>query len=379
MLVRRTREAFQAYQLQCIGTSATLAGSGSFEEQRIEVARVASIIFGEKVLPSNVIGETLRRSTTEYDFSDPNQLLKLINCIQTKNIPQEFEDFKNHPLASWVESELGLTMDHKGNRLVRARPNSLTGKEGVAQKLHHLTQLPINDCIEALQTILLQGYTITNPETHFPVFAFRLHQFISRGDTVYASLEEEEKRHITVHGQIYVPKERDKVLLPLAFCRECGQEYYVVRKTIDKEDGIELFLPRELNENRNSDEGEPGFLYLSTDNPWPENEEDYLDRVPEDWLEFNSQDELVVKRSQRKNRPEAFYINPSAKRSESGQRVAFARAPFRFCLNCGVSYDARQSSDFAKLTELSSGGRSTDTTIPFFIVSFFSGCILGFS
>jgi hypothetical protein len=28
-----------------------------------------------------------------------------------------------------------------------------------------------------------------------------------------------------------------------------------------------------------------------------------------------------------------------------------------------VSYGARQSSDFAKLTELSSGGRSTDTTI----------------
>ena len=34
-----------------------------------------------------------------------------------------------------------------------------------------------------------------------------------------------------------------------------------------------------------------------------------------------------------------------------------------FCLNCGVTYGARQSSDFAKLTELSSGGRSTDTTI----------------
>lgn len=43
--------------------------------------------------------------------------------------------------------------------------------------------------------------------------------------------------------------------------------------------------------------------------------------------------------------------------------MASLRAPFRFCLQCGVSYGARQSSDFAKLTELSSGGRSTDTTI----------------
>ena len=40
-----------------------------------------------------------------------------------------------------------------------------------------------------------------------------------------------------------------------------------------------------------------------------------------------------------------------------------SESPFRFCLHCGVSYGARQSSDFAKLTELSSGGRSTDTTI----------------
>jgi len=362
MLVRRTREAFQAHQLQCIGTSATLAGSGTFEQQRNEVARVASIIFGEKVLPSNVIGETLRRSTIEYDLSDPNQLQKLKTSIQTKSIPKDFSEFKVHPLASWVESELGLTMDHASNRLVRAKPNSLTGKEGVAQKLHELLHFPLIECIEALQALLLQGYTITNPDTNFPVFAFRLHQFISRGDTVYASLEEEENRHITVHGQKYVPKERDKILLPLAFCRECGQEYYVVRKTTDKE-GIDIFLPRELNENRKSEEGEAGFLYLSSDNPWPENEEEYIDRVPEDWLEFNSRDELVVKRSQRKNRPEVFYINTAAKRSEYGQKVAFSKAPFRFCLNCGVSYDARQSSDFAKLTELSSGGRSTDTTI----------------
>ena len=36
------------------------------------------------------------------------------------------------------------------------------------------------------------------PDTGFPVFAFRLHQFISRGDTVYASLEPEADRYLTV-------------------------------------------------------------------------------------------------------------------------------------------------------------------------------------
>ena len=38
-------------------------------------------------------------------------------------------------------------------------------------------------------------------------------------------------------------------------------------------------------------------------------------------------------------------------------------APFRFCLHCGVAYEFRQTSDFAKLASLASEGRSTATTI----------------
>src|SRR5262249_13289953 len=41
----------------------------------------------------------------------------------------------------------------------------------------------------------------------------------------------------------------------------------------------------------------------------------------------------------------------------------FIPAPFRFCLCCGVAYNARQSSDFGKLSALGSEGRSTATTI----------------
>lgn len=63
MLVRRTRDAFTTEHLQCVGTSATLAGSGSYDEQRAEVAGIASMIFGAAVQPEHVIGETLRRAT----------------------------------------------------------------------------------------------------------------------------------------------------------------------------------------------------------------------------------------------------------------------------------------------------------------------------
>ena len=71
MLVRRVRDRFEANRLQCVGTSATLASAGTFEEQRAEIARVASNIFGSEVRPENVIGETLRRATPDRDLNDP--------------------------------------------------------------------------------------------------------------------------------------------------------------------------------------------------------------------------------------------------------------------------------------------------------------------
>jgi len=362
MLVRRVREALHANQLQCIGTSATLAGAGRLEHQRTEVAEVGSVLFGDTVHAKNVIGETLRRATEENIQTDEAYLARLKASIQNLKLPGTYDEFIHHPLSSWVESRLGLTAEPESGRLVRARPHSLTGNDGAGRELSRQTGLPEDECVNALQAILLKGYSTTNPETNFPAFAFRLHQFISRGDTVYTSIEAEDERYVTVYGQKFVPGERDKLLLPLAFCRECGQEYYVVRRTKDHESGSELFLPRELNENRDSDGGEAGFLFLNHDNPWPEDSYDAIDRIPDDWIE-ESNGELAIKKSQRKNLPEVMKISPDGKKGETGQRVVYLKAPFRFCLHCGVSYGARQSSDFAKLTELSSGGRSTDTTI----------------
>jgi hypothetical protein len=93
-----------------------------------------------------------------------------------------------------------------------------------------------------LKSTLLAGYNLGNPDTGMPIFAFRLHQFISRGDTVYASLEAEDNRYITVNGQKFVPNDRNRALFPLVFCRECGQEYYLVRKVRSTTD-VNQFVP----------------------------------------------------------------------------------------------------------------------------------------
>ena len=46
MMVRRLRNLCGQDNLRCIGTSATVAGQGSYAEQRKEVARVATVLFG---------------------------------------------------------------------------------------------------------------------------------------------------------------------------------------------------------------------------------------------------------------------------------------------------------------------------------------------
>ena len=67
------------------------------------------------------------------------------------------------------------------------------------------------------------------------MFAFRLHQFLSKGDTVYVTLEAQASRHVTRTYQVAASRSgqqrrQQRILLPLAFCRECGQEYLAVTR-----------------------------------------------------------------------------------------------------------------------------------------------------
>jgi ATP-dependent helicase YprA (DUF1998 family) len=50
--------------------SATIAGAGTYEEQRAEISDVATRLFGADVRPENMIGETLRRATPEKNLKD---------------------------------------------------------------------------------------------------------------------------------------------------------------------------------------------------------------------------------------------------------------------------------------------------------------------
>lgn len=118
MLVRRVRDACGSPSVQYVGTSVTLAGPGTVEQQRAAIAEVAGRLFGTRVEPRHVIGETLRRATRSAPDPDDDALRAAVQNVGAA------EDLRDNPLAAWVESTFGVaTVD---GRLVRQSPSKLS-------------------------------------------------------------------------------------------------------------------------------------------------------------------------------------------------------------------------------------------------------------
>ncbi len=368
-LARRARLACGGDKLQIVGTSATMSSAGDPSQ---EVARVASLLFGSPVFPDAVIGETLRRSTRPYDFTIPQAIAELTQRIRSKKVPAiSAEEFASDALSAYVEQSFGLKEDESG-KLIRQLPRQIGGAGGVAVELSHLTGVIPSECEAAIRTQLLAGYNVLRPGGRFPVFAFRVHQFLSRGDVVSATVESPEKRELSFDGAVWKagPTPRREALFPLAFCRECGQEYYLVTlvgssaKNLKRDQGVQRtlaarFVPRSFRDNNASNDDQAGFLFVG---PWAESGQAFYEALPENWLEFRGGEPRLT--SQAKSRvPIPVEVGIDGVVGEGGVRAYYFQAPFRFCLTCGVTYSSRQRSDLPKLTTLGSGGRSTATTI----------------
>lgn len=385
LLMRRLNEALRhgstvaSRHLQFVGTSATLAAGGGYASQQRQIADVASLLFGQDVSPSNVIGETLRRSTPEvpaaaFDKFRSDLIKAVTNVDAGDELPSAPEDFVKNPVSIWIEDTFGIEREVETNRWVRRKPQAIrkedvTSKSSAAWLLAQLTGKPVNICERVIQKVLLAGYQSRYRETNAPVFAFRLHQFINRGDSVYASLETLPERFVTVQGQKYVPGTRKKVLHPLTFCRECGQEYYTVyRSGAAKKLGIPGELrSRLMNEPLDAGDGEAGYLYITRDGGWPSSLDEQLDRLPEDWIETDDTGDRRVRHDYRELLPQPVRVSPDGTllpaHATDGHLAYFLPMPFRFCLSCTVAYSATVRDDFAKLGSLSTGGRSTATTL----------------
>ncbi|MFE6063702.1 DEAD/DEAH box helicase [Streptomyces sp. NPDC056431] len=367
MLVRRVREACQSPDLQCVGTSATMATGGTPASRRREVARVASTLFDTEISPERVVGETLVRATGD---ATPTPA-ELAACVRENDPPAEYGRLAVDPMARWIEKTFGLVEaeDEDGSTLlVRADPITVED----AARLLRAEAFDIEKdepeeqwyaaCAETIRATLQAGSHARSPEDNRPLFAFRLHQFLSKGGSVYVSLERESDRYITRTYQQRVPNAPEKLLLPLSFCRECGQEYLTVARE-QSDDGSVSFRTRE------DEDEEQGYLYVSAVNPWPEQVGDAIEqrRFPDSWLTFDERKGApVLTASRRKRAPQPVWVHSDGTgggKANGGLYAAYVPAPFLFCLECGVGYEQVRERDFAKLMTLDQEGRSTATSV----------------
>jgi len=354
MLVRRVRQKCGNDDLLCVGTSATMVEGGTRIEQQRAVADVSSKIFGMEVKQENVIEEKLKKS---IQFKNNLEVQVLKNELG-RDAPNDYNNFINNPLAAWIEDAFGI--ENVEGYYKRRVPITL---EDGAKKLSELTGATTKKCIEKIQQFLQKGSEL-NHEDGTPVFAIRLHQFISQGDAVYATIEELSQRDMTLSGQLYAQEKQGKnrLLVPLVFCRECGQEYYQIK--CDEENN--RLEPRTWRDSdiEEDDNRFDGYLLIDkkSDPIW---DEERIQELPENWFKETRNGKTIVK-GYKQFIPQKVYVTVdgafSTEPNENTIMGWLLRAPLLICPGCGSVYDKR-TSEFRKLSRLSSEGRSTATTL----------------
>ena len=283
ILVRRLRDRCTPDKAPvCIGTSATMTSDASETTRAVAVARVASTLFGVDIGPDAVIDESLRRATDDrLALDDASQ--KLGDAL-TQPLPDRLTDadLAAHPLAVWVELALGL----EDGQTLKRRPPVPFG-EAVA-KLAEASGHDVSTCRTVLEKFLTR---VCLPEkdrggTGDSAFlAFKLHRFIAGAGDVFATLRAR-PRAVHLEGQIEDPGAPGTRLYPIRFCRQCGQEYYVVTRA-KRSDGT-VFVPRDIDDTPiegDDDADVAGYL-----TPIASGDADYrfdgtLENLPDGWVE----------------------------------------------------------------------------------------------
>jgi len=359
LLVRRLKQRLNK-QLLCIGTSATMASEGDASERDATVARVASKLFGTKVPPEHVVTESLQR-VTEGDLPRAAELKQALQADYSTAATEHWTaaDLQNHPLARWVELRLGLQREdnNPSGKWVRCTPRTL---QQASSELHDETGLAIDEITQTLRDFLLAAYRVeVGANRRF--FAFRLHQFVSAGGDVHATLQPAGDRYLTLKAQKYQPNaDRKALLYGLNFCRNCGQEFHPVWAHLNNKIPVQI-EPRDFRDDSSQQDQsivhgyfmpDPERAY-STDDPEQAN-------YPDGWLEVNRHGDLVLKRDRRKYAPTSCRFKPDGHAHPDGLHGWFLNGGLRFCPGCGVEHGRR--GEYTKLSGLNSEGRSSATT-----------------
>lgn len=355
MLIRRlSRQAHAG--VQYIGTSATVTMEGDRTARRKEIAKVARKLFGAEVPPDNVIDETLARIAKA---PKPQTAAELRQAVMPPP-PVNPDDVVSHPLAAWLEETFG--MSEQDSQLIRAAPQTFTD---AVDDLAKEADLPADSCETALKAVLELGVEASSPNSNDSLFAFRLRQFLASGGNVYATLEDVDRREFFLEGQYALDGGRP--LFPLSFCRECGQDYYLVQRI----DG--RLKPRSpLHGGEIEDHAQIGYFTIDDEGAlWDCDDNESL---PETWFNIGRSGNWNAKPDFKPHIPQRLAVNADGsetqakgknKERQNGRAVSgwFQPSPLTFCMRCKAAYNRRRGQEFRKLASLGQIGHSTAATI----------------
>jgi len=359
MLIRRIR-ARCTHDVTCIGTSATMVSVGSAASRRGEVAGVATRLFGKPFSPDQVINETLARSLS-FSGAMPAKPT-LTAAIQAGIDPgASTEQLKAHPVAIWMENRVALETRDGG--LARRNPQmigevvtALAEDSGAAEPVcrHFLTEL--------LQWISTVNKRLQDEGQRYTILPFKLHQFISQTGSVYTTLDQDEKRFITLEPGVFKQDEEDKKpIFPNVFSRATGHAFICVSRNGDR------LEPREFREGSDEDDdATDGYLIIGED-IWDPGED--MEFLPPSWFRM-TKGGPVPQAKQKSFFPTKLYFDEYGKCSETEPLKWwgwFMKAPLLFDPTGGVFFDTK-TNEGTKLTKLGSEGRSTSTTITAFSI-----------
>lgn len=376
LLNRRIKAAANYKNIICIGTSATMA-TGSVEEQKSEVAKVACRFFNGSFLPDDIIVESLTYSTNDVI---PTRDL-LVDAFYAAVNDRSRNAILQNPIAIWLERTIAIR-----NEGIHKRRNAPQSLKSIAAKFSELTGIDTSASEQKLIEILIWAESLNiqsaKDKKKDTVLPFKLHQFISQTGYVYVTLEDANKRHITLEPNPYVKLDTDQSEVPVfqtVFSRVSGIEFICVRKDFSES----KLVFRDFNENQNpKNEDDLKFNdgvkvkkvksrsavdykdgYILFDKGYNVDINEFLDLLPAAWKnkagdKIDPSKDFLLPKEIYVTREGAFSDTPN-----EGEKVWFIPAPLIYDPTCGLIYLEPKLSEKSKLISLGNEGRSTSTTL----------------
>ena len=370
ILIRRIKAECKNH-ITCMGTSATIASGETAEQRKAEVAKVASLFFGQKLEANQIIEESLKSISIGSKPFDS----EVKTCVElfTSEIVNEQELISN-PLFRWVEHTIALKKDD--NILRRGIPLTLNE---ISTKLSEATKIDVVKCEEVLKRLfnsiskvneVINEENIANKTRKSFILPYKLHQFISQSTSVSVTLhqppataEEPTKRVVNFEG--LPSKNVDGVncpLYPVVFSRTSGKPFICVKMN-ENDNSLE---PRDFGDTNVDPESKSSVScgYLINVEDWTPGTDIY--NLPSDFVEEKN-GTLTLKKKYVDKFPKIVSVDASG--FFSSDEMMFKERQMWY-IPVGFVYDPtsgdvyhHQTSEFAKLTRVGMEGRSTSTTV----------------